>query len=405
MYSLASKMLQRSLSRKPTINCNIWALTLRKFSADGNEMTKSNTVEANFEAFRAQNWFPIVKSDLDRCALNIIHHGSQPIGLDADHPSFNDKEYRRRRMMIADIATNYKQGERIPTIKYTKDEVDTWRTIYRKLRSLHKKHACKEFLENFKLLERHCGYSENNIPQLQHISDFLKDKSGFTLRPVGGYQNPKDFLHGLAFRVFSCTQYIRHHAYPFYTPEPDLVHEILGHMAMFADPDFAKFSQEIGLASLGATDKECQDLARLYFFVVEFGLSLEHHNFNERRRSFKVYGAGLLSCVDELEFAVSDRALVRPFTIDEVLKTEPLVTSFQSKYFFTRDFEDAILDLRYFVSRLKRPFTVRYDSRNERIEVSNVGKDLGSVSGMSHHEMPQLPKSIQQNLNHAMKQN
>ncbi|PAV72650.1 hypothetical protein WR25_21103 [Diploscapter pachys] len=273
-------------------------------------ITEENYIEpGSNDATTGSEWFPKSIYDLDICAKRVIMYGA---GLDADHPGFKDDEYRKRRMMFADIALNYKHGESIPRIEYSESERKTWGVIYKKLRELHKKYACKEYLDNFEQLERHCGYSEDNVPQLEDICRFLKAKTGFRVRPVAGYLSARDFLAGLAFRVFFCTQYVRHQADPFYTPEPDTVHEIMGHMPLFADPDFAQFSQEIGLASLGASEEDLKKLATLYFFSIEFGLSLEADNSSEnkenlengkpqKKHTYKVYGAGLLSSAGELQ--------------------------------------------------------------------------------------------------------
>jgi len=304
-------------------------------------------------------WFPMKIKDIDQFANRVLSYGAE---LDADHPGFTDPVYRARRKEFADIAANFRYGELIPRVEYTETEITTWRTIYTELTKLYPTHACAEFNYIFPLLQQNCGYGPNNIPQLQDVSDFLKDCTGFTLRPVAGLLSSRDFLAGLAFRVFHSTQYIRHHSKPMYTPEPDICHELLGHAPLFADPEFAQFSQEIGLASLGASDEMIEKLATLYWFTVEYGICLERGNK-------KAFGAGLLSSFGELQYCLTDEPSHEPFDPNVTAVTKYPITSFQPKYFIAESFADAKSKLMTWTSTIKRPFQVRYNPYTQRVEI------------------------------------
>ncbi|KAJ8687742.1 hypothetical protein QAD02_023536 [Eretmocerus hayati] len=313
-------------------------------------------------------WFPRKISDLDR-AQKVLMYGSE---LDADHPGFKDPVYRKRREQFVDIANNYKHGMPIPKIQYTPEEIRTWGTIFRELHQLYQKHACKEYLENWPKLVKYCGYREDNIPQLQDISNFLKKSTGFSLRPVAGYLSPRDFLAGLAFRVFHCTQYIRHSSDPFYTPEPDCCHELLGHMPLLANPSFAQFSQELGLASLGASDEDINKIATLYFFTVEFGLCKQDGDL-------RVYGAGLLSSIAELRHAVSAPEKTFRFEPEVTVKQECIITAFQNAYYYTDSIEEAKEKMRHFASQIKRPFGLRYNPYTQSVDVLTDAQKITAV--------------------------
>lgn len=325
-------------------------------------------------------WFPRKIRDLDQFANRILSYGHE---LDSDHPGFTDKVYRERRKMFADIAFNYRHGQPIPIVDYTEAEIKTWGTIFKKLTSLYPTHACEEFNNIFNLLRANCGYNENNIPQLEVVSHFLKDCTGFTLRPVAGLLSPRDFLAGLAFRVFHSTQYIRHGSSPEYTPEPDCCHELLGHVPLFADHDFADFSQEIGLASLGASDDFIKKLSTCYWFTVEFGLC-------RQKGEIKAFGAGLLSSFGELNYCLTDEPEIRNFEPEKTALQEYPITNYQPLYYVADSFKDAKDKMSAFTLTIPKPFSIKYnpytqsiDTIQNQFQIVQIVRDLkNQISGL-----------------------
>uniref|UniRef100_A0ACB8FMU6 Uncharacterized protein n=2 Tax=Sphaerodactylus townsendi TaxID=933632 RepID=A0ACB8FMU6_9SAUR len=330
-------------------------------------------------------WFPRTIQELDRFANQILSYGAE---LDADHPGFKDPVYRTRRKEFADIAYNYRHGQPIPRVTYTEEEKKTWGVVFKELKSLYPTHACYEHNHIFPLLEKYCGYQEDNIPQLEDVSNFLKSCTGFRLRPVAGLLSSRDFLAGLAFRVFHSTQYIRHSSRPMYTPEPDVCHELLGHVPLFADPSFAQFSQEIGLASLGAPDEFIEKLATVYWFTVEFGLCKEGNDI-------KAYGAGLLSSFGELQYSLSDKPAIEPLNLEKTAIQKYPVTEFQPIYYIAESFKDAKQKLRKYASTIPRPFSVRYNPYTQRIEVLDNAKQLKNLADSISNELGLLCNALQ----------
>eukprot|EP00163_Fabomonas_tropica_P032560 TRINITY_DN824_c0_g1_i2.p1 TRINITY_DN824_c0_g1~~TRINITY_DN824_c0_g1_i2.p1 ORF type:complete len:503 (-),score=112.42 TRINITY_DN824_c0_g1_i2:298-1806(-) len=399
------------------------------------ETTTRDNVEKVFKLMKEKNieysdltsestpWFPRRISDLDRFVEEVLECGEE---LSSDHPGANDPVYRKRRNDITQAAKKYRHGDKLPHIEYTDVEVETWGKVYKEVMSLLPTHACVEYHKIFPLLEENCGYGENSIPQIEDISRFLKKCTGFTLRPVAGLLTSRDFLNGLAFRVFHSTQYIRHHSRPYYTPEPyvsmypcihschsspttclsvfshrttypscpkahvlsilpsslslslslsdhsDICHELIGHVPLFCDPDFADFSQEIGLASIGASDEDIKRLATCYWFTVEFGLC-------KQGKELKAYGAGLLSSFGELKYCLGGdekKPEYRPFDPPVTGVQEYPITEYQPIYFITESFQKAQEQMREFSRSLDRPFSVHYNPYTESVEIVESKRDI-----------------------------
>uniref|UniRef100_H2YZJ9 phenylalanine 4-monooxygenase n=2 Tax=Ciona savignyi TaxID=51511 RepID=H2YZJ9_CIOSA len=346
--------------------------------------SKVLVMSRNKDQKNATPWFPRRIEDLDQFANQILSYGAE---LDSDHPGFTDAIYRARRKEFADIAFNYKHGQPIPRVTYTEEELKTWGTMFNKLTELFPTHACREFNRVFPLLQEHCGYRSDNIPQLEDISQFLQKTTGFRLRPVAGLLSSRDFLAGLAFRVFHSTQYIRHPSKPLYTPEPDVCHELIGHVPLFCDPAFAQFSQEIGLVSLGAPDDWIEKLATCYWFTIEFGLCRQDGKL-------KAYGAGLLSSYGELEYCMSDKPKVLEFDPQKTAVQKYPITDYQPIYFATESFESAKSKMQAICEVIPRPFTVRYNPYTQSVEILDSKEKLLRLANQMQGDFNVLKDAI-----------
>src|SRR5487761_1468522 len=148
--------------------------------------------------------------------------------LPVDHPGFSDPAYRGRRQAIAAAAADYHPGDQIPDVSYSAEEDEVWRVVSSELGLKHRRLACSEYLAGADRLV----LPTSRVPQLREVDARVHALTGFHIRPVPGLVPVRDFYGSLAERTFMSTQYVRHHSVPFYTPEPDIIHEIIGHANM-----------------------------------------------------------------------------------------------------------------------------------------------------------------------------
>lgn len=253
--------------------------------------------------------------------------------LDLDHPGARDPEYRARRNAIATLTQATRlAGAEPPVIDYTPLENKTWQTVNANLRPLHKELASRLYLNARDRLD----IPESHIPQLKTLSSSLRQFQGFSVGAVEGLVDGRTFLGTFGEGKILCTQYIRHHSKPEYTPEPDIVHEVLGHVPMFVDPNFVHFSKLVGAAALKASPEELVLIDRLYWFTIEFGLIREG-------RDVKVYGAGLLSSFGEIQHCLTSEVEQRPFRLEEVLDTSYDFSQMQQKLFVIDSFKELLV--------------------------------------------------------------
>jgi phenylalanine-4-hydroxylase len=235
------------------------------------------------------------------------------LDLEPGHPGLGDAGYVARREELFALCRRHRIEQLgPPLIRYTEEEERIWREVAPQLGALHEAHASRIYLDAKHALR----ISEDHIPQLRDVSARLERESRMHLVPAEGPIPYKTFYSYIAERGFPVTQFIRHGSKPEFTPEPDMIHDCLGHVPPLVNHDYAELLTTIGRAAVRvATGDHVLALKRLSWFSIEFGL------IEEEGRT-KVFGAGILSSIGEIPFSLSPNVERRPFVTDEVIETD-----------------------------------------------------------------------------------
>jgi phenylalanine-4-hydroxylase len=252
--------------------------------------------------------------------------GEVVVHLGQDHPGCNDPDYRARRNAIAAASMDLVRGDPVPQIAYAPAEEEVWRTVCRELAIKHERYACRAYCEAVAAL----NLPTYRIPQLDEVGAGLSRLTGWSYTAAPGLVPLRQFLTALGDRVFHSTQYIRHASEPLYTPEPDLIHEVIGHGNTLADPDFAAVNEQAGLAAQRVqTEEALQFLADVFWFTMEFGVLWEGGEL-------RAYGAGILSSYGEIE--EFRRMEIRPIDFLEMGTMDYDITRYQGVLFAAQSF-------------------------------------------------------------------
>lgn len=250
---------------------------------------------------------------IDAAAMLSPHEDAE-LHLEAGHPGRGDVDYvERRRELFALCRRHRLQGLPPPLIDYTEEESRIWREACPKLDELHNRYAAHLYI----VAKRDLAITADHIPQLHDLSQRLQQTTQMHLVPAEGALPYRTFYEYIAQRGFPVTQFLRHGSHPEFTPEPDMIHDCLGHVPPLLNSDYAELLTLIGKAAATTIHgDEVLALKRFSWFSIEFGLIQEA---NET----KVFGAGILSSTSEIPYSLFSSDVKRePFITDTVIATD-----------------------------------------------------------------------------------
>jgi len=229
---------------------------------------------------------------------------------------------------------------------YTTEQHGTWAELVRSRMPQLEESAAQEYLDGFDSL---C-LPYDRLPNLAAVSAKLERRTGWNATPVSGFMPAPAFFEMLAARRFPTTTWLRSRDSLEYTPEPDIFHDVFGHVPMHAHPVFADFLASYGqLCSRIQEDNQddaiLERIGRVFWYTVEFGLIRQHGQI-------KVYGSGLISSNAECSNVLHEGCEVRPFSLDEVLRTPVKVDEMHHLLFAIDSFDQIYEAVRTLESRI-----------------------------------------------------
>jgi phenylalanine-4-hydroxylase len=212
---------------------------------------------------------------------------------------------------------------------YPAEAHDVWRLLYERRMATLRDTGSAVFLEGIERI----GLAPDRVPDLAEVNQRLAARTGWAAVGVGGFIPAAQFFRSLSRRRFPTTLIVRPRAQLDYLPEPDIFHDVFGHVPLHSHPVFADFLQQFGaLAAAADSDAETTAMARLFWFTVEFGLIRESGQV-------KIYGSGLISSQGDAANALSDRCERRPFDLDAVVSQPFEIDRLQDVLFVLDSFD------------------------------------------------------------------
>ncbi|MGH9737168.1 MAG: phenylalanine 4-monooxygenase [Candidatus Acidiferrales bacterium] len=213
--------------------------------------------------------------------------------------------------------------------EYTPEQHEIWAELVRRRRPQIEAAACREYLDGYSFL----GLQDDRLPNLAAISARLKPRTGWSATAVSGFLPGEAFFEMLAARMFPTTTRIRPKDSLNYTPEPDIFHDVFGHVPMHAHKVFADFLQHYGAVCAALKDHDLLErIGRLFWYTVEFGLI-------RQGAEVKVYGSGVISSQGECTNVLNGGCEIADFRLEDVLNTPVIVDRIHTKLFAIQSFD------------------------------------------------------------------